>query len=157
MYPSPSLSLSQSLRPPPHKYVCACVCLRVSVCACVVLSPFFPCALCLRKGLIKERVSVSEQLMRFSPMSCEVFRCARVHMRVCLRVCTRTPVEDAVNWLRLTFSRGIVKGTVPPHLKRAICGARRRVHLPHRVLFPGNDESVAPLTERKMVMIILEI
>lgn len=120
-----SLSLSRFLRPPLHKYVRVCLC--VSACACVVLSLFFPCAQCLRKGLIKERVSVSEQLMRFSPMSCEVFRCARVHMRACLRVCTQTPAEGAVNWLRLTFSRGIVKGTVPPHLKGAICEARQRI------------------------------
>lgn len=34
-----------------------------------------------------------------------MFACVRVDL-----------VEDVVNWLRLTFSRGIVKGTVPPRL-----------------------------------------
>lgn len=38
---------------------------------------------------------------------------ARAHVFVCVHV---DLVEDVVNWLRLTFSRGIVKGTVPPHL-----------------------------------------
>lgn len=37
--------------------------------------------------------------------------CARTHVCVAL-------VKDIVNWLRLTFSRGIVKGTVPPRLCR---------------------------------------
>lgn len=50
---------------------------------------------------------------------------ARAHVFVCVHV---DLVEDVVNWLRLTFSRGIVKGTVPPHLKRAICRTRRCVH-----------------------------
>ena len=85
---------------------------------CIVTVP--PCALGLRKGLIKERVSVSEQLMRFSPMSCEVWVC--VSARTCVFACMPVDlVEDVVNWLRLTFSRGIVKGTVPPHLWSAIC------------------------------------
>lgn len=65
---------------------------------------------------------------------------ARVFARTCAR---GPPAEDAVNWLRLTFSRGIVKGTVPPHLKGAICGARRRARLLRRVLSARSDESVA--------------
>lgn len=38
---------------------------------------------------------------------------ARVHVFVSVHV---DLAEDVVNWLRLTFSRGIVKGTVLPHL-----------------------------------------
>lgn len=97
-------------------YMCVCVCL-----CCIVTVP--PCARSLRKGLIKERVSVSEQLMRFSPMSCEVWVCMSARTRVFAGVRVDL-VEDVVNWLRLTFSRGIVKGTVPPHLWSAICRTR---------------------------------
>lgn len=105
------------LSPPPpsqiYVFVCECAFAR-----CIVNAPL--CARSLRKGLIKERVSVSEQLMRFSPMSCEVWVC--LSARTCVFACAHVDlVEDVVNWLRLTFSRGIVKGTVPPHLWSAIC------------------------------------
>lgn len=58
MYVPVSLSLSYN-----SVFMCVRLC-------CIVNVP--PCAHSLRKGLIKERVSVSEQLMRFSPMSYEV-------------------------------------------------------------------------------------
>lgn len=99
--------------------LCVCACLCVCLC-CIVIFP--PCARTLRKGLIKERVSVSEQLMRFSPMSCEVCVCVSAH--TCVFVCVHVDlVEGAVNWLRLTFSGGgwIVKGTVPSYLWSVIC------------------------------------
>lgn len=93
--------------------------LLLSVCVCCIVT-ISPCAHSLRKGLIKERVSVSEQLMRFSPMSCEVW--VRASACTCVCACVHVDlVEDIVNWLRLTFSRGIVKGTVPPRLWSAIC------------------------------------
>lgn len=121
------LSLPLSLSPYIYVYVCVCVCLCVSWC-CIVTGP--PCARNLRKGLIKERVSVSEQLMRFSPMSCEVWPC--VIVRACVFARVRVDlVEDVVNWLRLTFSRGIVKGTVPAQLWNAICRTLQYVHFPY--------------------------
>ena len=101
-------------------YVCVRVCVCVCLC-CIVTVP--PCARSLRKGLIKERVSVSEQLMRFSPMSCGVWACVSARTRVFAGVRVDL-VEDVVNWLRLTFSRGIVKGTELPHLWSAICRTR---------------------------------
>lgn len=120
-------------------YMCVCLC-------CIVTVP--PCARSLRKGLIKERVSVSEQLMRFSPMSCEVWAC--VSARTCVCACVHVDlVEDVVNWLRLTFSRGIVKGTVLPHLQSAICRTRCYAHFLYYKLFWGNDESVAGRQKEK--------
>lgn len=62
---------------------CLCECLR-----CIVSVP--PCARSLRKGLIKGRVSVSEQLMRFGPMSCEVLAVCEC-MRMCVCVCACGP------------------------------------------------------------------
>jgi len=60
----------------------------------------------LRKGLMKERESVSEQLMRFGPMSCEGFGPC-----VCVCVCVHVDlVEDVVNWLRFTCSGGDRQG-----------------------------------------------
>lgn len=39
----------------------------------------------------------------------------------CVFVCEHVDlVEDIVNWLRLTFSRGIVKGTVVAHFQSVI-------------------------------------
>lgn len=55
----------------PLIYVCVFVCVFACVLACVLVLYCHRSSMCasLRKGLIKERVYVSEQLMRFGPMS----------------------------------------------------------------------------------------